>query len=126
MSGWIYLDYNATTPPAPEVVEAMTSALRDLWGNPSSTHVPGVRARSAVEDARTRVASLLGCERDEIVFTSGGTESDNAAIVGVAEALADRGRHVVTTSIEHPAVEEACRYLERTIQPPPRPCSAGR
>ena len=109
----IYLDYNATTPVAPEVIEAMTPALRDLWGNPSSSHVFGRRAQAALDRARSQVASLLGCETDEVVFTSGGTESDNAAILGVAEALADRGRHIVTTIIEHPAVEEPCAHLER-------------
>ena len=109
----IYLDYNATTPVAPEVIEAMTPALRDLWGNPSSGHVFGRRAQAALDRARSQVASLLGCETDEVVFTSGGTESDNAAILGVAEALADRGRHIVTTIIEHPAVEEPCAHLER-------------
>ena len=108
----IYLDYNATTPPAPEVIEAMVPALRELWGNPSSVHAYGQRARRAVERAREQVASLLGCHTDEVVFTAGGTESDNAAIVGVAEALADRGRHLVISAIEHAAVGEACRYLE--------------
>jgi cysteine desulfurase len=113
MSDPIYLDYNATTPVAQEVIEAMMPALGDLWGNPSSGHVFGKRALEALDRARSQVASLLGCEADEVVFTSGGTESDNAAIVGVAEALADRGRHIVTTVIEHPAVEQACVYLER-------------
>jgi len=108
----IYLDYNATTPVAPEVVEAALPALRDLWGNPSSTHVYGRRAARALGRSRSQVASLLGCDADEVVFTSGGTESDNAAIIGVAEALAERGRHVVTCSIEHPAVERSCAYLE--------------
>jgi cysteine desulfurase NifS/selenium donor protein len=108
----IYLDHNATTPPAPEVVEAMIPALRDAWGNPSSTHPQGVRARQAVETARRQVADLLGCHPEEVIFTSGGTESDNAALVGVAEATTGRGRHLVTSSVEHPAVEEACRYLE--------------
>jgi len=108
----IYLDYNATTPVAPEVIEATLPALRDLWGNPSSAHVYGRRAAEALARSRSEVAALLGCGDDEVVFTSGGTESDNAAIVGVAEALAERGRHVVTCSIEHPAVEQACAYLE--------------
>ncbi len=108
----IYLDYNATTPMAPEVLEAMAGSLRDDWGNPSSDHVYGRRARAAVERARGQVASLLGCDGDEVVFTSGGTESNNAAILGVAEALADRGRHVVTSAVEHPAVEHACVALE--------------
>jgi len=113
MTDPIYLDYNATTPVAPEVLEATVAAMSELWGNPSSDHVYGRRAGAALELARAQVASLLGCHTDEIVFTGGGTESDNAAIVGVAEERADRGRHIVTSSIEHPAVEEACAYLER-------------
>jgi len=108
----IYLDYNATTPVAPEVLEAMTPALRDLWGNPSSAHIFGRRAAEAIDLARSEVAALLGAHDDEIVFTSGGTESNNAAIVGAAEAQASRGRHLVTSCIEHPAVEQACRHLE--------------
>jgi cysteine desulfurase len=109
----IYLDYNATTPVAAEVLEAVLPALREAWGNPSSRHAWGRQARQAVDRARAEVAGLLGCAPSEIVFTSGGTESDNAAIIGVAEARAGRGRHVVTTAIEHPAVEAACGYLER-------------
>ena len=112
MSDPVYLDYNATTPVAPEVLEAVAHALRNLWGNPSSAHAYGRRAREAVEAAREQVASLLGCSADEILFTGGGTESDNAAIVGVAEALADRGRHIVISAVEHAAVEQPCRYLE--------------
>jgi cysteine desulfurase len=109
----IYLDYNATSPVAPEVAEAMIPALRDLWGNPSSPHVYGRRARAAVETARQQVAALLGCEPDEVIFTGGGTEADNAAIIGVAEAVVDRGRHLVISAVEHSAVEESSRYLER-------------
>jgi cysteine desulfurase len=112
MEAAIYLDYNATTPLAPEVIEAMVVALREVWGNPSSTHPYGAQARRAVEAAREEVAGLLGCERDEIIFTGGGTESDNAAVVGVAEALRERGRHLVISAVEHPAVEQACVYLE--------------
>jgi cysteine desulfurase len=109
----VYLDYNATTPLAAEVLDAMLPALRDLWGNPSSGHVYGRRAAEAIDRARGEVASLLGCQTDEVIFTSGGTEANNAAIVGVAEALAARGRHVITSAIEHPAVERPCAYLER-------------
>jgi cysteine desulfurase len=112
MSDPIYLDYNATTPIAPEVLEEMIPALRGAWGNASSPHAYGLRARSAIDRARGQVAGLLGCQPDEVVFTGGGTESDNAAIVGVAEALQSRGRHLVISAVEHPAVEEACRYLE--------------
>ena len=108
----IYLDHNATTPLLPEVVEAMLPYLREHFGNPSSGHVYGARARSAVEAARDRVARLLGCDDDEIVFTSGGTEANNLAIRGVAEARLER-THVVTTAIEHPATLEPCAYLER-------------
>jgi len=108
----IYLDYNATSPVAPEVVEAVFPALRDLWGNPSSPHIYGRRARKAVETAREQVAGLLGCAPDEVIFTGGGTEADNAAILGVAEASAERGRHLVTSAVEHPAIDEPCRYLE--------------
>jgi cysteine desulfurase len=108
----VYLDYNATTPVAPEVREAMLAALDAAWANPSAAHPLGRQARRAVEEARDPVAVLIGCDPDEIVFTSGGTESDNAAIVGVAEALRSRGRHLVVSAIEHAAVEEACRWLE--------------
>src|SRR5262245_3739007 len=108
----VYLDYNATTPLLPEVVDAMLPYLREQFGNPSSEHEIGRRARTAVEDARERVATMLGCSSDEIVFTSGGTEANNLAIRGVTEALADR-RHVVTSAIEHPATENPCHWLER-------------
>src|SRR3990172_9492069 len=108
----IYLDHNATTPLLPEVVDAMLPYLREHFGNPSSAHVYGVRARRAVEQARDRVARLLGCDDDEIIFTSGGTEANNLAIRGVAEACAGR-RHIVTTAIEHPATERPCAWLER-------------
>lgn len=108
----VYLDYNATTPLLPEVVDAMLPYLREHFGNPSSDHEIGRRARSAVEDSRQRVATLLGRSSDEIVFTSGGTEANNLAIRGVAEARPDR-RHVVTSVIEHPATANPCRWLER-------------
>lgn len=108
----IYLDYNATTPIAPEVETAMRPFLEGFFGNPSSSHRYGVEARQAVEKARGQAASLLGCHRDEVVFTSGGSESNNAAIKGTAVALRDRGRHLITSAIEHPAVTEVCRFLE--------------
>jgi len=108
----VYLDYNATTPLLPEVVDAMLPYLREHFGNPSSEHEIGRRARTAVEDARQRVATLLGCSSESIVFTSGGTEANNLAIRGVTEARPDR-RHVVTSVIEHPATANPCRWLER-------------
>jgi len=108
----IYLDYNATTPIAPEVGAAMRPFLEGFFGNPSSSHRYGVEARQAVEKARRQVSSLLGCHPDEVVFTSGGSESNNAAIKGTAAALRDRGRHLITSAIEHPAVTEVCRFLE--------------
>jgi cysteine desulfurase len=108
----VYLDYNATTPVLPEVVDAMLPYLREHFGNPSSDHVYGQRAREAVARARGQVAALLGCGADEVVFTGGGTEANNLAIRGVAEARAER-RHVVTSVIEHPATAGPCDWLER-------------
>jgi cysteine desulfurase len=108
----VYLDYNATTPLLPEVVDAMLPYLHEHFGNPSSDHEIGRRARTAVEESRQRVAALLGCSSDEIVFTSGGTEANNLAIRGVSEARFDR-RHVITSTIEHPATATPCRWLEQ-------------
>jgi cysteine desulfurase len=108
----IYLDYNATTPIASEVAEAMGPYLYEHFGNPSSSHPFGVATRRAVEDARAQVAALLGCQPGEVVFTSGGTESNNFAIKGVAMAHRDRGNHFVTSAVEHPAIIEVCRWLE--------------
>lgn len=112
MSDPIYLDHNATTPLLPEVVDAMLPWLREHFGNPSSAHVYGARAKQAVEEARDRVARFLGCEYDELYFSSGGTEANNLAIRGVMEARPERA-HVVTTVIEHPATEKPCAWLER-------------
>ena len=108
----IYLDYNATTPIAREVAEAMAPYLYEHFGNPSSSHPYGVATKRAIEAARAQVAALLGCQPAEIVFTSGGTESNNYAIRGVARAYRQRGNHVITSAIEHPAVIEVCRWLE--------------
>ena len=108
----VYLDHNATTPILPAVVDAMLPYLREHFGNPSSGHVYGRRAHDAVERARGQVAGLLGCDDDEVLFTSGGTEANNLAIRGVVEARDDR-RHVMTTAIEHPATEQPCAWLER-------------
>jgi cysteine desulfurase len=112
MNDPIYLDHNATTPVHPEVVEAMLPWLRVHFGNPSSTHVYGRRTHEAVEAAREQVAALLGCKTDEIFFTSGGTEANNLAILGSAEALAERRKHVVTSAVEHPATARPCDRLE--------------
>jgi hypothetical protein len=106
----VYLDHNATTPLAPEVLDAVTRAQRDLWGNPSSPHALGVAARRALEEARAQVAALLSVTPEEVIFTSGGTESDNAAVLGVAEARPER-RHVVISAVEHAAVAEPARRL---------------
>ena len=113
MSTPIYLDYNATTPVAPEVFATMEPWLRGGFGNPSSAHPYGRAAREAVERARSEVAGLLGAAPEEILFTSGGTESNNLALIGAARALRPQGRHLVTTAVEHPAVLEVCRWLER-------------
>ncbi len=107
----IYLDYNATTPVDPRVLEAMLPYLRDRFGNPSSGHFYGKEARNAVESARQKLAQLLGCDPDEIIFTSGGTESNNLVLFGVAKALEHKGKHIVTTRIEHPAIIEPCLEL---------------
>ncbi len=109
----IYMDFNASTPIAPEVAEEMRPFLTDHYGNPSSRHWAGIPAKNAVEIARSRVAGLLGCSLDEIVFTSGGTESNNHAIKGAFFALNNRGNHIVTTQVEHPAVIQPCRFLEK-------------
>jgi cysteine desulfurase len=111
----IYLDHNATTPIAPEVLEAMRPYLEDRFGNPSSAHRYGAVAHRAVEGARAQVAALLGCEPDSIVFTASGSEADNLAIKGVALGLLGEGDHIITSAIEHPAVLGACRYLERRL-----------
>jgi cysteine desulfurase len=108
----IYLDYNATTPVDPGVKEAMLPYLEEEFGNPSSSYVYGQRAKEAVECAREQVAALIGATPREIIFTSGGSESDNHAIIGAALANSQKGRHVITSRIEHPAVLNTCRYLE--------------
>lgn len=109
----IYLDYNATTPIAKEVADTMTPYLYEIFGNPSSNHPFGVQAKLAIENARKQVAEAINCQPTEILFTSGGTESNNYAIRGYAQANQNRGRHIITSAIEHPAVLEVCRYLEK-------------
>jgi len=108
----IYLDYNATTPLDPEVADMMRPYLEGHFGNPSSAHLHGLTAKKAVEHARGQVAALLNCLPEEIIFTSGGTEANNFAIKGTAFNKRDRGRHLITSAIEHPAVTEVCKYLE--------------
>lgn len=107
----IYFDYNATTPLDPSVREAMLPYLGDTFGNPSSVHHVGRRARAALDDARDRVARVWGSKPSEVVFTSGGTESSNLAIFGVARCFKARGRHIITSAVEHHAVLHACEYL---------------
>jgi cysteine desulfurase len=109
----IYLDHNATSPIAPEVLEAMMPFLQEHHGNPSSAHPYGRTAAAAVDKARAQMARLLGCEPDEVLFTSGGTESDNLALLGVAQRAPARHRHIITSAVEHPAVVEPLRHLER-------------
>ena len=109
----IYLDYNATTPLAPEVFDAMRPYLERHFGNASSIHAAGREARAAVDEARDRIARLLGAKSHEIVFTSGGTESDNLAIIGLARSLTGKGRHLVTCATEHHAVLHAFESLEK-------------
>jgi cysteine desulfurase len=109
----IYLDYNGTTPHDPEVIAAMRPFLEGEFGNPSSGHLYAVRPRQALAAARRQAAGLLNCAPEEVIFTSGGTESNNWAIIGTALALRDRGRHIITSSFEHPAVLNVCRFLEK-------------
>ena len=111
-SGLIYLDHAGTTPTDPQVLEAMLPYFTELYGNPSSIHTIGQEARHALDNARERVAMVLGSRTSEVVFTSGGTESDNAAIQGVATALLQTGNHIITSSVEHHAVLHTCQYLE--------------
>ncbi len=113
MSLPIYLDYNGTTPHAPEVIAAMRPYLETDFGNPSSAHWYGAKPRQAVEKARIQVAGLINCRPHEIFFTSGGTESNNHAVSGMAHALKDQGRHIITSAFEHPAVYEVCHHLNR-------------
>jgi len=109
----IYLDHAATTPTRPEVVKAMLPYFTDAFGNPSSIYSYGREARGAVEEARTKVAELIGARSEEIIFTSGGTEADNYALKGIAYANERKGDHIITTSIEHHAVLEVCKFLGR-------------
>jgi cysteine desulfurase len=107
----IYFDYNATTPLDPQVREAMMPYLGEVFGNPSSVHHVGMRARALLDEARDRVAAVWRCKPSEVVFTSGGTESNNLAILGVARHFHDKGKHIITSSVEHHAVLHPCEYL---------------
>lgn len=107
----IYLDYNATTPIAPEVAAEMRPFIDEHYGNPSSGHIFGIKTRMAVEKARTRIAELLNCHPQEIIFTSGGTEANNMALKGAAYALRSRGNHIIISAVEHPAVSEVAKFL---------------
>ncbi len=109
----IYFDHNATTPVIDEVFEAMAPYLKDQWGNPSSIHWAGRGPKKAVEEAREKVARLLNCTPLEVIFTSSGTEGDNHAIKGLAYARKDRGNHIITTKVEHPAVLNTCKHLAK-------------
>ena len=109
----IYLDYAATTPTHPDVIKAMTSYFGESFGNPSSLHSYGQEAKDAVDRARGKVASLIGAKNEEIVFTGSGTEADNFALEGVALSLHSKGNHIITSSIEHHAVLETCKFLQK-------------
>ena len=109
----IYIDHSATSPVDPEVFEAMKPYFTDSFGNASTLYSLGREGRKAMESAREEVASIIGAETKEIIFTSGGTESDNIAILGAAYKLKKKGNHIITSDIEHPAVDETCRYLEK-------------
>jgi len=109
----VYLDYNATTPLDPEVRAAMEPYLSQIWGNPSSVHQIGRRARAELDGFRDQTAAILACKPSEVVFTSGGTEANNLAIFGTARLLRERGRHLITSTIEHHAVLHCFDYLER-------------
>lgn len=109
----IYMDHSATSPVDPEVFEAMKPYFVDNFGNASTLYSKGRDARKAMEAAREQVASLIGAKPEEVIFTSGGTESDNIAIKGTAYRLKNNGNHIITSAIEHPAVRETCKYLEK-------------
>ena len=109
----IYMDHSATTPVAPEVLQAMLPYFSDKFGNASSLHSFGQEAKEALEDSREKVAKLLGASPEEIIFTSGGTESDNLALKGIARRNRELGKHIITTCVEHPAILETCKKLEK-------------
>ena len=108
----VYLDNAATTAMYPEVIEVMSQCLKEMYGNPSALYAIGDTARLAVTEARSRIAATLGCLPEEIYFTSGGSESDNWAIKGTADSYGSKGKHIVTTAIEHKAVLKSCQWLD--------------
>ncbi len=108
----IYMDHSATTPVRQEVLEAMLPYFTEEFGNAGTIYRPGSKAKNAIRTARERIAKVIGAKPEEIFFTSGGTESDNWALTGVAESFGEKGNHIITTAIEHPAVLQTCRYLE--------------
>jgi len=109
----VYLDYNATTPLDPVVRESMLPFMDEIWGNPSSVHHVGRRARAFLDEFRERLALVFSCKPSELVFTSGGTESNNLAILGTARLLRGKGRHLITSPVEHHAVLHCFEELER-------------
>ena len=109
----IYLDYAATTPVRPEVIQAMLPYYADAFGNPSSLYSYGLESRQAIELARAKIAEAIGAKKEEIVFTGGGSEADNLAIKGVADANIHKGNHIITNVIEHHAVLQTCKFLEK-------------
>ncbi|NIP38005.1 MAG: cysteine desulfurase NifS [Candidatus Dadabacteria bacterium] len=113
MNKKVYLDYNATTPVDQRVLEAMLPYMKDMYGNPSSVHSFGGDSKSALDDAREKVAELIGARQRDICFTAGGSESNNFAIKGAAYELRDKGRHLITTQVEHASVLGTCKYLEK-------------
>ena len=108
----IYLDHAATSPMHPQVIEVMTKAMNEVYGNPSSIHTAGRAARKVLDDARTVLAKAIGAKDTEVIITSGGTEADNTAIFGIAYSQKSKGKHIITTQIEHHAVMNACEKLE--------------
>lgn len=109
----IYLDNSATTRPFPEVVDSYAKAAQQFFGNPSSVHKPGIQAEQLLRQARKQISSLLGVKPGELIFTSGGTEGNNTAIKGIAYTYRSRGKHIITTSIEHPSVTNVCEQLKK-------------
>lgn len=109
----IYFDHNATTPLHPEIAKYMASLVEEYWGNPSTVYSIGRDARRLMDEARERIARIIGCLKEEVIFTSGGTESNNLAIIGVARANRKKGNHIITTQIEHPSVLKACKALQK-------------